>query len=703
MNDQNPVPKWENAKERQDALLNPTKDDLLIEETVWGDIHPLIEFVEDFYMSKMYNNLPKSMFDVQFIPFLVKSIEIGKIISKRYVDVIVDKNPKTKSAYTDGKTIYLPYYIFFPEYYKYFHHVHDPYMMVLSAIIHFNGFIVHESAHIPKSVCEMMQLVALATTDPDLQKSTLFHSVVNVVEDLHIESYAKLEDPRAFEFNNALNNLYFFPDTVLQRCYDSFMQEASLTNAIDLFTCMKGSNNIGDLRFDVIAEAHDKALDVLDLSLNQKQRCKIAKEVWDLLVKASIEQTAEQMMQNGESQEDAQEKAQQKIDQEIKDSNFDKQDENGQQGAGNIDQFEEFSEALANFLQEVMDGMSDEDKNKIQQAAQQMDKQLQQQVQQASQKEQEQKRNKPIIEEEHLPPTETIKTNERAVEIADCMRYNNQTMKLELYPRRTEFNGFGNKLKNVRTPRPERPRPVKEGFDLNENSLWRYGMDNLIFGKKNGTQPVIDDPETIMLIDISGSTETFINGSKLMLKDDMASAVQTVYNDMLNARMPVSVYCHSSGGFQNRQGSGCKVYGIASHNMRFVSGPEIRSTTHDEQRFAMIRELDSASNYDGWAIETVGNLFSVRRKPKVLIVWSDGAPSGGLSGMSAIEHTKKEIEKLRRKGILVLSMSVVEEVVENNNEIYGKEFNFRAFGENLPKETKRVVTHVAKLTAPKGQ
>jgi nitric oxide reductase activation protein len=64
---------------------------------------------------------------------------------------------------------------------------------------------------------------------------------------------------------------------------------------------------------------------------------------------------------------------------------------------------------------------------------------------------------------------------------------------------------------------------------------------------------------------------------------------------------------------------------------------------------------------------------------------SDGSPCGGhlYDGKKAKQHTIASIDSVRKMGIGVMSISLVPSVVESNDEIYGRNFNLRGYGEHL--------------------
>ena len=79
-----------------------------------------------------------------------------------------------------------------------------------------------------------------------------------------------------------------------------------------------------------------------------------------------------------------------------------------------------------------------------------------------------------------------------------------------------------------------------------------------------------------------------------------------------------------------------------------------------------------------------------------MFVLSDGKPQGrGYSGSAAAQHTKDMIEKARSTGVEVISLSVVSEVVWDNNNIYGRDYNVDVSQDNAVEELRKMVTDIA--------
>jgi hypothetical protein len=181
-------------------------------------------------------------------------------------------------------------------------------------------------------------------------------------------------------------------------------------------------------------------------------------------------------------------------------------------------------------------------------------------------------------------------------------------------------------------------------------------------------------PEVIVCIDVSGSTECRYSNNK-QLFEEMLEAGWGAHISFKNAGINNSVYAHSTD-----YGSFAVLYGIVAYNMPLELGTtqEI-SVGNCVNRFNVIRNVGHNYNADGHALEMVSKQFSKEGNTKIILMLSDGMPSRSKYN-SPMQHTKTVVKMLRQQGIVVISMSVVDSVVEDNDAIYDKEWNVRAAG-----------------------
>lgn len=235
-----------------------------------------------------------------------------------------------------------------------------------------------------------------------------------------------------------------------------------------------------------------------------------------------------------------------------------------------------------------------------------------------------------------------------------------------------------------------------KGPEISKKYLNRIGFDPRIFTRREVIGKDIGSPEVIILDDFSGSMMAKdVRNEKGQSETLALATIRASYGahvSMNRLGIPNAIYSHTTGGPNG--GDGCVLYAIAAYDMPFLGGERSKTmTTRDvAQRFAVAATMSSNENYDGFAVREASKRFSGRDNDKILIVLSDGQPSAtNYGGQEAIKHTHSVAKVLRRNGIKVFSMSLVPSVVSINDEIYGQEFNMRAFGTSLTKNIEDVI------------
>ncbi len=191
--------------------------------------------------------------------------------------------------------------------------------------------------------------------------------------------------------------------------------------------------------------------------------------------------------------------------------------------------------------------------------------------------------------------------------------------------------------------------------------------------------------ELVFLVDASGSmgysscvlpADNFkgLGMSSLSLYDAVLAVGHKLHDALLSVHSPHAVYIHTS-----INGDRPNIAKVVSYKMK----------TKDQigNRFwEMASKISKNNNFDGVAIETVIDLaFTKKRNDKVLFVLSDGIPSGtGYGGTNAIDHTIKTISNARKNGIMVIAISLIPNVYENNDKLYGEGNNIKV-GDDIDK------------------
>jgi nitric oxide reductase activation protein len=120
---------------------------------------------------------------------------------------------------------------------------------------------------------------------------------------------------------------------------------------------------------------------------------------------------------------------------------------------------------------------------------------------------------------------------------------------------------------------------------------------------------------------------------------------------------------------------------------------QVQTTQDAFKRISNAVHIDLQENYDGFAIYSLKDYF-LKSTKRFMIVLSDGQPSGnGYRGGAANEHTKKIVDNLRKDGTNVYAISLVESVVQANNQIYGKQYNINGSG-NLDSELRKLIVNL---------
>lgn len=220
----------------------------------------------------------------------------------------------------------------------------------------------------------------------------------------------------------------------------------------------------------------------------------------------------------------------------------------------------------------------------------------------------------------------------------------------------SESLGFAQLLKELKSKNHAPGEVTKKGTALINTRLYRIATDNKMFAYRNFTKTT-KGVEVILLVDLSGSTSS----ADLYMHE--LSAAKSIFKDCSRAGVPIEVWAHSSKGMYTPL-----VVKIASYGFS--------NAINFPNPFDIATAIDRLQNFDGYVIEHVAKKFTSKPSTKVLMVLSDGRPSGGgYGGYDANLHTREKINGARGKGIAVFSLSLVNKVVEDNNAIYGKEWN----------------------------
>lgn len=220
------------------------------------------------------------------------------------------------------------------------------------------------------------------------------------------------------------------------------------------------------------------------------------------------------------------------------------------------------------------------------------------------------------------------------------------------------YFGFANLLKAHSetavywTPPSHRGRHIR--------SVSRIATDSKLFSTKVVDQG-IGPQEILILVDCSGSMTSSQNIWKAI------EASYAAASSLENARHSVAVYGHTADHDLFREVASTTLYRFKGFSEKLES---VKSRfTH----FFANSNGYLYNNDDEIAILEMAKRFTPTRNKKTLIVFSDGSPASHRS--PDIRSTAKAVAKVRSMGIGVISISIEEDAVRTNNEIYGSEFN----------------------------
>lgn len=189
--------------------------------------------------------------------------------------------------------------------------------------------------------------------------------------------------------------------------------------------------------------------------------------------------------------------------------------------------------------------------------------------------------------------------------------------------------------------------------------LYRIATDQKIFAEQIAMRHY-KPMQVCILVDCSGSMGSGY-GSRLY---EACSAALGAAMGLSAGHCDVAVYGHTA---EILGGSDVTICRAKSFN---------ESLSLLSQRMSSMSKTMTLQNRDGFAIQYVAEKLTDKRKRRVLVVISDGAPYAHFGYESdGIRHTKNAVENVRSKGIDVFSISITSGAASTNAHIYGKAWN----------------------------
>jgi hypothetical protein len=206
------------------------------------------------------------------------------------------------------------------------------------------------------------------------------------------------------------------------------------------------------------------------------------------------------------------------------------------------------------------------------------------------------------------------------------------------------------------------------------NQLYRINIDSKVFAQVKKTQGLAPQ-EIAILVDLSYSMTSSRNYAKALREAwGMAVALES-------GRHRVAVYGHTADTELRAETGNENSYSVCLL-VKIKGFDETSAVIKD--RLAAVNHSLLCNNADGYAIEMVGEKMSSVRNAKTIIVISDGAPScREYYGKTGEKHTSAVVKDLRNKGINVVSVSIIESCVDDNDKIYGAANNFSCTDLNI--------------------
>lgn len=234
---------------------------------------------------------------------------------------------------------------------------------------------------------------------------------------------------------------------------------------------------------------------------------------------------------------------------------------------------------------------------------------------------------------------------------------------------------FVKSLKVSRQIVPSLGEPKTKGSLLVNTRLSRIATDGKIFAKRGESFSTSQrkQPVFTILVDASGSMRGLFK--------TVLSTVEVMANAMVQSGISFTVVAHTS--IEEAEDVPI-VYHIFTNK---VNG---KTSVNMKERFEKAAGLHLQENFDGYAIDHCKKFFG-KNEANIMVVLSDGLPCAP-NYDSGVKHTKTIIEKMRKSGVKVISISLKHDVLSDNNRLYGEKYNIDGTSQRkLEEGMKRVI------------
>jgi hypothetical protein len=575
----------------------------------------------------------------RFGDWAAKSVSFTQLLSG-IVPIIQISHDKMEAyvVHPDHKSpaiISIPIWYFEPKFYA--ERGYDEATIPYVAVSMLNGTLNHESLHLARSLPDLEQIYKTRTDRREVPQSQLpvLYRIINCVEDIHIESWFKHTGALEYNFIQAKNAILF-----TEKDFADFSEPQDITKLLGRLAFWK-NEFLRDLDWSDIDERIVNELKFAQTpNLTHTERADAAMRIFEVLASQNstedMDEAADQV--DGSSsmwERKGSFKAQATLSPDSQSGGSD------DDGDGEESQLVKAIKAAIDAIQDdKRRGSKGDDSESAEDAAQM------------------------FLLVSNVEVTEYHNSNQE-IEVQDAMELKWPTNNLT--PEQA-YATLGVVLAQIRTigQKPASIVTQERGARIVPTKIGRIAVDGKIFGNRDTTSlGQSREKEVIILGDFSGSTAgTYLYDRSESMFEMIVRVQWAAFKALKAARIPVRIYGHTST-YNNPW-----ILHIASEGPHFKDAKNVIGS--DDERFPRCLSVNNGVNYDGVALYYAAKQFSQRNSKKIIIIISDGQPSGAPSGFDPMTHTMQTLADLTRQHITVISVSLTREAMEANNKIYGK-------------------------------
>lgn len=213
------------------------------------------------------------------------------------------------------------------------------------------------------------------------------------------------------------------------------------------------------------------------------------------------------------------------------------------------------------------------------------------------------------------------------------------------------------------------PKGEQKNYGRSITQIHRIVTDSKVFATPI-TVPFVGPQEVVILVDCSGS---------MGMNEKITKALSAAYGAAMglqNGGHKVKVIGHTC------QLSGTLKYAELTESLMiyvFKNWHDSIEKMVDNMKTFLQFESTKGNNNDDYAVAFAGSQFTKERSRKNVIVISDGYPSSRrIDKEDGAKKTKVVVDKLRKSGVSVSSISIDTQAFDVNNRIYGAAYNINS-------------------------